>query len=94
MMNDKKSRQNILLTGATGVLGGRVLYEILSTTDARVYCLIRAENNAQALTRLENFLFTYDQEQQCRDKLQRIVPVLGDITQHHLGLTEQDYSAL
>ncbi|WP_086953266.1 thioester reductase domain-containing protein [Xenorhabdus innexi] len=89
-----KSIRNILITGATGVMGGRILLEILTTTDANVYCLIRAENNQQARERLEGFLFTYDKEQQCRDSVQRIIPVLGDITETNLGLTEDIYSEL
>ncbi|PHM58471.1 SDR family oxidoreductase [Xenorhabdus sp. KK7.4] len=92
--NTQKDIKNILVTGATGVMGGRVLLEILMTTDANVYCLTRAENNQQALMRLEDFLFTYDPEKRSRDSLHRIIPVLGDITENNLGLTEPFYSEL
>ncbi|PHM26610.1 thioester reductase domain-containing protein [Xenorhabdus budapestensis] len=90
----KKDTKNILVTGATGVMGGRVLLEVLTTTDASVYCLIRAENNSQALARLADFLFTYDQEKRSRDQLHRIIPVLGDITKTDLGLTAELYAEL
>ncbi|XRD24775.1 SDR family oxidoreductase [Lysinibacillus fusiformis] len=32
---------SVLLTGATGYLGSHVLYELLVTTNAHIYCLIR-----------------------------------------------------
>ncbi|PHM54824.1 putative peptide synthetase Nrp [Xenorhabdus hominickii] len=85
LSNVKKDIKNILITGATGVVGGRILLEILTTTDADVYCLIRAENNQQALARLANFLFAYDQAKQSQNMIHRIIPILGDTTQKILG---------
>ncbi|PHM40687.1 SDR family oxidoreductase [Xenorhabdus szentirmaii] len=95
MLNQtQKEIKNIFITGATGVMGGRVLFESLMTTDADIYCLIRAENARQAQGRLEDFLFTYDKEQKCRNITHRIVPVLGDITEKNFGLTQELYSEL
>lgn len=45
--------ENILLTGATGVMGGRLLQELLSTTKATVYCLVRAADMAEAMGKVE-----------------------------------------
>ncbi|MDX7990075.1 thioester reductase domain-containing protein [Xenorhabdus littoralis] len=90
----RKDIKNIFITGATGVMGGRVLFEILATTDTNIYCLIRAENDQQALERLEGFLFTYDKEQQCRNMIHRIIPVLGDVAKKNFGLTQELYSEL
>src|SRR5277367_2909314 len=33
--------KTVFLTGATGVLGGRILKDLLQATTARVYCLVR-----------------------------------------------------
>jgi len=43
-----------LLTGATGFLGAFLLHELLRTTDGRVYCVVRAEDEAAGLRRLEH----------------------------------------
>ncbi|WP_454367496.1 SDR family oxidoreductase [Streptomyces ambofaciens] len=40
--------ERILLTGATGFLGGFLLADLLDATDARIHCLVRAESAAQA----------------------------------------------
>ncbi|CDH34289.1 thioester reductase domain-containing protein [Xenorhabdus bovienii] len=90
----KKDARNILLTGATGVMGGRILLEILNTTDANVYCLTREENQQQALSRLEEFLFVYDQEKQRQYATQRIIPIFGDVSKKRLGLTKDLYNEL
>ncbi|MCP9267196.1 thioester reductase domain-containing protein [Xenorhabdus sp. XENO-1] len=90
----KKDARNILLTGATGVMGGRILLEILNTTDDNVYCLTREENQQQALSRLEEFLFVYDQEKQRQYATQRIIPIFGDVSKKRLGLTKDLYNEL
>jgi thioester reductase-like protein len=38
---DLRSARRILLTGATGFLGGALLEELLATTDAEIVCLVR-----------------------------------------------------
>ncbi len=38
----------VLLTGATGFVGAFLLRDILRATDARIYCLVRAEDEAAA----------------------------------------------
>lgn len=39
---------DVLLTGATGFLGAFLLHELLSRTDRRVYCLVRADSEKKA----------------------------------------------
>jgi thioester reductase-like protein len=39
---DLRSARRILLTGATGFLGGQLLEELLASTDAEIICLVRA----------------------------------------------------
>ncbi|MEU5261095.1 thioester reductase domain-containing protein [Amycolatopsis sp. NPDC021455] len=43
---------DVLLTGATGYVGAFLLHELLRQTGHRVYCLVRAEDEAAGLARL------------------------------------------
>lgn len=46
-----------LLTGATGVVGVHILHHLLQNdTISKIYCLIRASDDAQALTRIHDTL--------------------------------------
>ncbi|MDN0196780.1 thioester reductase domain-containing protein [Streptomyces sp. S.PNR 29] len=44
--------QDVLLTGATGFVGAFLLDELLRCTEGRVYCLVRAEDEAHGRRRL------------------------------------------
>lgn len=44
--------RDILLTGATGFLGAFLLHELLAATTARIYCLVRAGDEAAGMARL------------------------------------------
>ncbi len=87
------SLEKILLTGATGFVGGFLLKELLQKTSAAVYCLIRAETIGEAEERLfkhsEYYGFTWSQEEK-----RRIVPILGDLSQPYLGLDETTWRQL
>ncbi len=70
---------NVLLTGATGYLGSHVLRELVHTTDAVVYCLVRdAEQTAEE--RLTSSMFYYFEEDYKPYMGGRVVVVRGDIT--------------
>ena len=86
--------KNILLTGATGVLGGRLLQEILSTTDACVYCLVRGDTLEAALHRIEEVLYAYDEGRTLTNQSWRIIPLLGDVSKPQLGLSSEAYDEL
>lgn len=45
---------DILFTGATGFLGAHLLHELLTATTGRVYCMVRAADEAAGLARLRN----------------------------------------
>ena len=94
MVNATQQVKNILLTGATGVLGSRILLEILLHSDACVYCLVRAANPQQAMERLEQLLYAYDPQQRSCEHLWRVIPLTGDITQPQLGLDASVYQKL
>ena len=85
--------RGILLTGATGFLGIHLLVELLQRTTAQIYCLVRSGAVATARARLQQQLEFY----RLGDPAilnDRFVPVLGDLAQPRLGLTEQEFGAL
>jgi thioester reductase-like protein len=84
--------QNIFLTGATGVLGGHLLKELLRSTDSTIYCLVRADSLQHADERLLGFLYTYDPSKKLEAAYrQRVRPVLGDLVQPKFGLEDEAY---
>jgi thioester reductase-like protein len=85
-------RDRVLLTGATGFLGAFLLDELLRRTDAKIYCLVRAKSEAQALERLQTNLERYELSPDgCA---QRVIPVLGDLSDVRLGLSEETFQQL
>jgi amino acid adenylation domain-containing protein/thioester reductase-like protein len=82
----------ILLTGATGFLGAFLLYELLQQTTADIYCLIRAETTAIATARLQNHLKSYLLWDESFN--QRIIPLIGDLSQPLLGLSVDQFAAI
>lgn len=91
MQPERVSSEKILLTGATGVLGANLLKELLATTDADVFCLVRAADAAAAKERLHGFLKVYDPQDKLYGEFQtRVTPVLGDIVHENLGLSADD----
>jgi thioester reductase-like protein len=81
----------VLLTGATGFLGAFLLDELLAQTSARIYCLVRATDEQQAVRRILQNGATY-----LLDHWEpgRIVPVRGDLSLPLLGLPEQQFAQL
>jgi thioester reductase-like protein len=87
------SPHSVFLTGATGVLGGRVLYELLRSTHATIHCLVRAGNDELAKERLANSLRIYDvaNEFSASEVNERVKPVIGDVSLPRLGLDSRTY---
>ncbi len=82
----------VLLTGATGFLGAFLLQELLRSTAARVYCLVRAKDNRGAMERIVQALgklgIPYDSGSG------RVVALAGDLGSPLLGLSAGDFSRL
>jgi amino acid adenylation domain-containing protein/thioester reductase-like protein len=75
----------VFLTGASGFLGAHLLYDILSTSNAAVYCLIRAQDTNHAMQRLDKIFESYNIHLDPNQRA-RIIPAPGDLSQPHLGL--------
>ena len=83
---------NILLTGATGFLGAFLLSELLQQTSATIYCLVRAKDAEMGREKLQRTLesyFLWDES-----FASQIIPVIGDLSEPLLGLTERQFREL
>lgn len=82
----------ILLTGATGFLGGAMLDALLTTSQSRIVCLVRSRNADDGKARLLAMLeqrgtpFAGDRE--------RIEVVAGDLEQPAFGLAPETFADL
>lgn len=82
----------ILLTGATGFLGAFLLHELLTQTEANIYCLVRAATAESGMRKIQNNLKAYSLWQ---DKYSsRILPVVGNLSQPRLGLSAERFDQL
>jgi thioester reductase-like protein len=88
----KTFRNAVLLTGSTGFVGRFLLAQLLRDTTATVYCLVRAQSESQAASRLEETLSKWDLVR-AKDK-HRIVPIHGDLGRPRLGIDEATYQTL
>jgi amino acid adenylation domain-containing protein/thioester reductase-like protein len=79
----------IFLTGATGFVGAFLLAELLQQTQADIYCLVRAANFTAGKQRLEETLKAYLVWEESFNS--RIIPVLGDLSQPLLGLSDKQF---
>jgi thioester reductase-like protein len=87
--------ESIFVTGVTGVLGGKLLHDLLTTTNARISCLVRGDSPEQAKRRILYFLETYDPQGRLTEAFQRrVTPVLGDVTLDRFGLDTAAYARL
>ncbi|MEU1187206.1 thioester reductase domain-containing protein [Streptomyces sp. NPDC005859] len=85
--------RRILLTGATGFLGGHLLLDLLRHSDAHVYCLVRGADEEAATTRLGEQLRSF--RLPWNSEIRRRVTVLpGDLRRPRLGLSDELWHTL
>ncbi len=84
--------QSILLTGATGFLGAFLLDELLQSTQCKVYCLIRCPSIEVGQQKLQRNLERYSLHAAAYSD--RVIPVLGDLSQPLLGLSQAQFHQL
>ena len=79
--------KSILLSGAIGFLGTFILKELLQQTTANIYCLTRAQNPTLAKARIKQNLEDYLLADEIN--FDRIIPIVGDLSQPNLGLNSE-----
>ncbi|HEU4322323.1 MAG TPA: thioester reductase domain-containing protein, partial [Roseiflexaceae bacterium] len=84
--------RQVLLTGATGFVGARLLHELLARTGAQVVCLVRAGGTAQAAERVRGALAAQGLPDHTRDPRFRAIP--ADLTKPLLGLPAELFDEL
>jgi amino acid adenylation domain-containing protein/thioester reductase-like protein len=84
--------QSILLTGATGFLGAFLLHELLQSTQSTIYCLIRCPSLEVGQQKLQRNLERYALHNSAYSS--RVIPVLGDLSQPLLGLSQAQFHQL
>ena len=84
--------KQIFLTGGTGFLGAFLIWELLQTTKADIYCLVRADNTPEGKKKLQNNLIKY--KTWSSEFNSRLIPVIGDLSQPLLGINPQQFYLL
>ncbi|WP_216207580.1 non-ribosomal peptide synthetase [Amycolatopsis aidingensis] len=84
--------EEILVTGATGLIGARLVLQLLRDTTARVHCLVRAPSADAAAARLHEVLGRCPGWEP--GYTGRIVALPGDVSRPRLGLPAADYDRL
>ncbi|HET8682332.1 MAG TPA: amino acid adenylation domain-containing protein, partial [Micromonosporaceae bacterium] len=84
--------QHILLTGATGFVGAFLLAELLRTTEATVFCLVRAASAEEGRGRIRDALTEFGIWDPATAG--RVIPVIGTLGRPHLGLNRPQWHHL
>lgn len=82
----------IFLTGITGFVGAFLTRELLKTTEAVIYSLVRAETVERGAQRIRENLEQYNLWQDVYAA--RLIPVIGDLKLPKFGLTDEVFALL
>ena len=86
---------SVLLTGATGFLGSQLLRELLATTSATVYCMVRGgRSQEECRRRLHESYVSTGLPPPTEKEATRIIPVAGDLAAPSLGLSPLEFDRL
>ncbi|MFF0149405.1 amino acid adenylation domain-containing protein/thioester reductase-like protein [Amycolatopsis sulphurea] len=88
----RNTARTVLLTGASGFVGARVLHELLARTGLRVICLVRGRDDAHARQRLLATLAEYRLTHP--DCLTRTTVYAGDLARPGFGLSPARWRSL
>ena len=84
--------RTVLVTGATGFVGSRLVHTLLTNTDLAVRCLVRAADDAQATARVAGALA--ERGLWDPDFAGRVEGFAGDLARPRLGLEDQTWDLL
>ncbi|OCJ32616.1 non-ribosomal peptide synthetase [Serratia sp. 14-2641] len=83
----------IFLTGTTGFVGSHLLADLLQSTHANIYCLVRGKNTEQAWKRINETLTRYAITLPV-ELHNRIHPLAGDLAEPYFALEQGVYQQL
>jgi thioester reductase-like protein len=86
--------EHLLLTGATGFIGARLLEKWLRDTSAHVTCLVRPGKNDSPLESLQRAMSSVGIPLEDGSVWQRITVVQGDLVETRLGMRAAEYERL
>ncbi|MDJ1137455.1 amino acid adenylation domain-containing protein [Streptomyces iconiensis] len=84
--------QRVLLTGATGFLGVFLLDRLVAAGIPEVWCLVRGDTQEHVLRRIAGRMRRYGLDYE--SVADRVVPVVGDVTEPRFGLGEEGFDHL
>ena len=87
-----KTPRSIFLTGATGFVAAYILAELIDQTEATIYTLVRAHDDAAGMARIRSNLERY--HLWTPEMNARVKPVPGDLKLPLLGLTQAAFNEL
>ncbi len=93
------AKQAIFITGATGFIGGHLVYDFLDRTAIQIYCMVRGRTQFDPMRRL---LATLADAVHVRGKYaempeewqRRLHVVIGDLSEENLGMSNADREIL
>ncbi len=86
------AKNKLLLTGCTGFIGRFLLHQLLTSSNAVVYCLLNKEHDESGLDRLKSIMI---RNELWLDEFEgRIVPIIGSLKEERLGLDSGLYNEL
>jgi amino acid adenylation domain-containing protein/thioester reductase-like protein len=88
-----KNPKSIFLTGVTGFVGIHLLQELLDTTNADIFCLVRAQDEFHAMEKIDRCFAQFNVPQKA-DQKSRIIPVIGDLALPSLGFSDEKFTML
>lgn len=80
----------IFLTGVTGFVGSHLLEELLQNTQAKIYTLVRAASETEALQRIKDTFSKFKLPWLSKYN-ERTIAMVGDLSIKKLGMNDQDY---
>jgi thioester reductase-like protein len=83
----------VLITGATGFLGSRVLLELLRQTEAEIVCLVRASGARAGHERLAQAFVQHGLSVRTEER-RRLGVVAGDLARPYMGLARATWDEL
>ncbi len=89
---DPAPRGAVLLTGATGFLGGHLLRSLLQNTRSKVYCLTRGVDRRSVVAKIRRSMETYGIWDSTFEP--RLGIIMGDLGRPRSGLGEEQYATL